>query len=445
MCETSDSIRGKTGTGSVLSLDAVGRQELFLNGTDQIFNGSFKRHSNFTMYQSVINIKATQGVVNWPFGQTILVTLYPQQMGDLLKNMYLKCQLPLLQDVLQNGTTYIDQVGRALINSIQFSIDGITIEKIYGDWNVIRDQIYLSADEKVGLQGLINGGNPEGSPRQSGPIDLYIPLNLFFSNNDASFFPVCAILQQKIYITIEFNKVSFFSDTHTPEMFPGSEFQCSLSGFDIVYEQIIVTPEERLYLQSIDYTLLIETVRLQPVLDIPILTPRVKNYLVPNIPVETFHWFYRKTIFENPKTIDPDIIFNRFNFSNSNSQSLSVQSNNPVLSDAVIFILGDSQLGFFENSYHNNPQTHYYYKYLEPLTSGFSSPTRNVYTFTFALDPSDGPLTGALDFGKITGTDQSFIDSSIMSSAEGSNFQMHIFFVALVNLKFSGGFMKQFL
>ena len=44
MCEPE--IRGKAGTGSVLSLDAIGRQESFLLGPDSFFKFDPKRHTN---------------------------------------------------------------------------------------------------------------------------------------------------------------------------------------------------------------------------------------------------------------------------------------------------------------------------------------------------------------------------------------------------------------
>ena len=97
LCEPTD-VRGKAGTGSVLSLDAIGRQEAFLNGKETNFEPNHKRHSNFTMYQSSIRIARPSSIsgtnietaLNWPFGQTIIIDdqIKPQSMGDLLKNIF---------------------------------------------------------------------------------------------------------------------------------------------------------------------------------------------------------------------------------------------------------------------------------------------------------------------------------------------------------------------
>lgn len=454
LCEPTD-VRGKAGTGSVLSLDAIGRQEAFLNGKETNFEPNHKRHSNFTMYQSSIRIARPSSIsginietaLNWPFGQTIIIDdqIKPQSMGDLLKNIFFKCQLPLLQDATQYATKYCDQIGRAIIKTISFTVDGIEIEKIYDDWNIIRDQLYTTDEEKTALQSLVNGGQPEGTldsaSNRAGPIDIYAPMNFFFSNNDSMYFPICAILNQKIKIVIEFHPVSFFSDTRTNAVFPGSTTDCSLPYFDLVFDQIVLTPNERLYIQTTDYKLLIETVRKQPVLQIPNGTLRIKNYLIPNIPVETFHWFFRRNELENEITLSQPLIFNRYNFSDTTSVDISVQAMYPIMSDAKFFMNGQSQLGFLEDSAQNRIETSYYFKYIESLSSNLSSPTRNVYTYSFALDPMNTPDSGAMDFSKMV-ADKTFIDVSILASVNDGDYLMHMYYVGLVTLNFSNGFMK---
>jgi hypothetical protein len=457
MCEPSD-IRGKASVGSVMSLDAIGRQEAYLLGKESLFEYTPKRHTNFTSYQSSIRIsrpspvtagsgQSVEAALNWPFGQTIVIDnqIKPQSMGDLLKNIHLKCRLPLLQDAEQFGTSYCDQIGRALIKTISFTVDGIEVEKIYDDWNVMRDQLYLTEDEKNTIKYLINGGQPEGTLNESsmkaGPIDLYIPLNFFFSTNDSTYFPICAILNQKIKIVIEFHKVSFFSDTHTSETYQEVKSDCSLDYFDLVFDQVVVTPEERLYLQSTNQKLLISTVKRQPVIQIPKGTTRIKNYLVPNIPVISFHWFFRRAELENEVTTTQGIIFNRYNFGDTSSVSISDQSKFPIMSDAKFFINGQSQLGFLEDSKQNRIETSYYYKFLEAMSANLSTPTRNVYTFSFALDPRGDFLTGALDFSKLSG-DKTFIDVSMLTSSNQEEYIMHMFYTGLQTLEFSNGFMK---
>jgi hypothetical protein len=281
----------------------------------------------------------------------------------------------------------------------------------------------------------------ETASNRAGPIDIYAPMNFFFSNNDSTYFPICAILNQKIKIVIEFHPVSFFSDTRTNAVFPGSTIDCSLPYFDLVFDQIVLSPEERLYLQNVEHKLLIETVRRQSTLQFPIGTERIKNYLVPNIPVETFHWFFRKSVLENEITLDQTLIFNRYNFADTTSTDIATQSLHPIMSDAKFFMNGQSQLGFLEDSKQDRIETSYYFKYIEGLSSNLSSPTRNVYTYSFALDPMNRPDSGAMDFSRMV-ADKTFIDVSILASANDKDYIMHMFYTGLVTLTFTDGFMK---
>ncbi len=429
-------VRGKQGTGSVLSLDAIGAQDRYLLGDTQFFSKDVKRHTNFSKYQSIYTTTATPGVTNWPFGETVLVTLKPQQMGDLLTNMYLKCTLPLLQDVVEFNSVYCDQIGRAILNKATFRVDTQEIETIYSDWNIIRDEVYLSADQKGILKNLINGGQDTGqlptSSKKAGPIDLYLPLNFFFSNNDSTFFPTCAILQQQIVLSITFNPVSFFSNTRVTG---GTQYSCSMPSFDIVCEQIVVSPEERLFYQTGKRRLLIETAKLQPTLQIPQNQTIIKNYLVPNIPVESFHWFIRRSEFEQP---NGDFL-NRYNFGDTTSTDVNDQAAAPIMSDAIFFLNGSAQLGFMEDTDHTSPQSSYYFKYLETNSASLSSPTRNIYTFSFALNPRKSPLTGAMDF-KTMVADKTFINMSLLKGATNS-YVMHMYYIGLVYLEFDKGFL----
>jgi hypothetical protein len=449
-CDPTD-VRGKAGIGSVTSLDAIGRQEDFLLGNASFFEYAQKRHTNFSSYQTSVLVQKPPGVKNWPFGRTIVIDdqIKPQQMGDLLRNIYFKCTMPLLQDVAEYDTAYCDQIGRSIIKTVSFTVDGIEIEKIYDDWSVIRDQLYLSADQKLSMQSLVNGGQPEGtlptSNIRAGPIDLYIPLNFFFANNSCSYFPICAILNQKIKLEFVFHSVPFFSDTRTSDSYPGSPYECSLANFEIVFEQIAVSDSERYYLQNTPQKLLIETVKRQPVLNIPRSTLRIKNFLVPSIPVETFHWVFRNSALENEITTNKTVIFNRFNYSsNIYDTSITDQAKNPVMSDASFFVNGQSELGFFETPSQNNIQTSNYYKYIQPLAANFSSPDRNVYTYAYALNQPSQPLTGAIDFKKLIG-DKTFINVSLLKQASNvSDYNMHMFYMGLVTLTFENGFMNPY-
>ena len=137
-----------TSSGAAVSLHAIGKQESYIhseNLDESIFNYNPKTHSHFTKFHRTTVVNKSPTSPTWPFNERIKVTFNPQNMGDLLSNMYVMLKLPgLTQD-----KNYSDQIGRHLIKSVTMRVDEIEVEKIYDDWMIIHDELYLEVSEKV--------------------------------------------------------------------------------------------------------------------------------------------------------------------------------------------------------------------------------------------------------------------------------------------------------
>ena len=413
------------GSAAVMSLNAVGRQDSYFDGKDSFFDSAHYRHSNFTVFQRSTQIKkpATTTSDTWPFGETIRTTFTPQNMGDLLCNMYLKCTLP---HIVGDSAEYAADIGKALINTIEFRVDEYELETLYTDWSVIYNELYMTEEEKDGLAYLDNNGQPSGTlpGNPANGIKLLIPLHFFFgrkhSTQDADnkllsgkffkpYFPLCAIHKQKIFINITFNNTTFFTN------YPGS---VELSQFEIVTEEVTLTPLERSFLINNKQTITTELMRRQSPLDIDSFFVQAKNNLIPNIPVKTLHWFFRRDEFEN----DATEIANRFNFGNFYSgpittSNIYVQAENPIMSDAELFINGTQNLGFMEADTRNSTSSANYFKYQVPFKTGLSAPLRNIYTYSFSLKPKDPLPSGALDFSQLN-SDKTFLLASLLETGK---------------------------
>ncbi len=415
-----------------MSLYAVGKQDTYFDGKDSFFEFNQLRHSNFTKFERSTKIlkPTTTTSTQWPFNETIQVVLNPQQMGDLLCNMYLKCTLPT-NDVPPNQFGYAADVGKALIKTIEFRVDEFELETLYTDWAVIYDELYMTEEEKDAVKFLDNNGQPSGTMAGSSTtgIKLFVPLHFFFGRrhstqdfdnkllNDKYFkpyFPLCAIHKQKIFLNITFNDQSFFSNVSTTPL------SVELPQFEIVTEEITLTPLERSYIINNKQTITTEIMRRQSPLDIDSFFVEAKNNLVPKIPVKTLHWFFRRDEFEN----DPLEISNRFNFGNyyngaTTTSNIYVQAENPIMSDAQLFINGTQNLGFMEAEARNSISTANYFKHQVPFKVGLSSPLRNIYTYSFSLKPKDPLPTGALDFSQLN-SDKTFLLASLLETGKDS-------------------------
>lgn len=412
-----------------MSLNAIGRQDTYFDGKDSFFEFNQLRHSNFTIFQRSTKIKKPETTTSttWPFGETIQIKLNPQQMGDLMCNMYLKCTLPA-NNVPPKLFKYAPDVGKALIKTAEFRVDEYELETLYTDWSVIYNELYLTEEEKDGVKFLDNNGQPSGSlagDASKGGMKLFVPLHFFFGRRHSTqdfdnkllsdkffkpYFPLCAIHKQQIFLNITFNDATFFTNGNNVE----------LPQFEIVTEEITLTHLERLYLINNKQTITTELMRRQSPLDIDSFFVEAKNNLIPNIPVKTLHWFFRRDEFEN----DPNEIANRFNFGNYYSgptatSNIYVQAENPIMSDAELFINGTQSLGFMASESRNQPSTANYFKHQVPFKVGLSSPLRNIYTYSFSLKPKDPLPTGALDFSQLN-SDKTFLLASLLETGKTS-------------------------
>jgi len=145
MCDTSG-----PNTGSIISLNAIGKQDTYLLEDDPIhsfFKYEPKKHANFTKFHKSLNVnKPSSSSISWPFGETIKVMYNPRNMGDLLANMYVSIELPALTD--DDDSYYADQIGRHIFKSVTMRVDETVVEKFHGDWGIIYDELYLDESEK---------------------------------------------------------------------------------------------------------------------------------------------------------------------------------------------------------------------------------------------------------------------------------------------------------
>ena len=441
------------GEAAKISLKAIGKQDTHLLSKDpdeSLFNYTTDRnHSDFRKYHRNKNVvKPGNAEASWPFNKTIKVEFHPRNMGDLLSNMYLSITMPAITD-----GNYADQLGRHILKSVTMYVDDIEVEKIYDDWGILYDELYLEVSEKVANRFLINRNLGFDDAPTSASVarydsDLVIPLHFFFSRKFASdeyssnkpnrpYFPVCAIHKQKIEFEFDFHQQTFFTDTTDTVTLP---------SFNIVTEEITVSPEERNFFASQRQTLITDLVRKHPVIVSDLNRDVIKNNLVPNIPVKCIHWFLRNTKFEDeteaigdpvPITDGERLYQNRFNF----SSSLDFFGENtffyPLMSEASFYING--------NKLPNLTKTdHTYYKYLIPFQKRLARPIRNVYTYSFSLNPVNVEPSGNLDFSQIQSEKTNIevkLDTTLIDITT-ETFSLHMYYTGYQTFVFQNGFMS---
>ncbi len=453
------------GTGATLSLNAIGLQDkLLIDLNPKGYDNSFFNYRPVQCTNATIVYRShcigSDGTATWPFDRDIRFQINPKTSGDLLANAYLKCTLPALPVASER---YCYQVGQAMIKEIKFIVDDTTLETISSDWLFINDEMYSTDGENYTIRQFSNGGKPLNElPDSSKPINVYVPLPFFFSrtitrlpgswnynvttdigdSDDIQYKPyfyLCAATNQKVTVQITMNPISFFSNTTT---------DVTMQEVSLVTEEIVLTELERNFYMNNRQVIVSNTVTKQPVLGLdknqgvknsnapipPGCNPSFRNFLTVDTPVKCFHFFIRRKEFENSS--DPTEFLNRYNFSsNASTSNIFLETYNQVLSDAHIYINGNKQLGFLGTS---NAGSNYY-KFMQPYQHNLRTPFRNIYTYSFALNPKDPNPTGSLDFSLLTSS-KTTLNGDLRPETTSNSYNLHMYYLGYKVIGFDKGY-----
>jgi hypothetical protein len=196
--------------GGLMQLVAYGAQDIYLSGNPQItfFKVVYRRHTNFSMeaIDQTFNGSAD-------FGKKVTCTI--SRNGDLISRVYVQVSLPALAE----GDTYLPMVGHKLIKSVEIEIGGQRIDKHYGDWLHIWNELSQTEGHWKGYELMVSGvdvspdnmgllGHDGGSLGSGEERTLYIPLQFWFCRNPGLALPLIALQYHEVKINVEFNSLS---------------------------------------------------------------------------------------------------------------------------------------------------------------------------------------------------------------------------------------------
>lgn len=188
--------------GGLMQLVAYGAQDIYLSGNPQItfFKVVYRRHTNFSM-------EAIDQTFNGSADYGKKVTCTISRNGDLIHRVYVQVALP----ELASGDTYKAWVGHKLIKSVEVEIGGQRIDKHYGDWLHIWNELSQTEGHWNGYKTMVSGADVEDSsgvlshPGEDGAArTLYIPLQFWFCRNPGLALPLIALQYHEVKINVEF-------------------------------------------------------------------------------------------------------------------------------------------------------------------------------------------------------------------------------------------------
>jgi hypothetical protein len=259
-----------------MQLVAYGAQDVFLTGSPEItfWKVSYRRHTNFAMesIEQTFNGQAD-------FGRRVSCTI--SRNGDLAYRTYVQVTLPEINQTMNSTNTvyarWLDYPGEQLIAQVEVEIGGQRIDRQYGDWMHIWNQLTLSAEQQAGYYPAfadINGpcastGGPGQvcAPRKALPeTTLYIPLLFWFCRNPGLALPLVALQYHEVKINIDFRPIgeclwavsTLANDGNATSRAVTTAYQQSLVAASIYVDFIFLDTDERRKMAQNPHEYLIE-------------------------------------------------------------------------------------------------------------------------------------------------------------------------------------------
>jgi hypothetical protein len=214
--------------GGLMQLVAYGAQDVYLTGNPQItfWKVTYRRHTNFAMesIEQTFNGQAD-------FGRRIQCTV--SRNGDLAYRTYLQVTLPEINQDDEPGATnvyarWLDCPGEQMISMVEVEIGGQRIDRQYGDWMHIWNQLTQTSEQEDGYSKMVGNTTqltyltdpafadvatacgaanvPEAvcAPRNALPeTTLYVPLQFWFCRNPGLALPLIALQYHEVKVNIE--------------------------------------------------------------------------------------------------------------------------------------------------------------------------------------------------------------------------------------------------
>ena len=218
--------------GGLMQLVAYGAQDVYLTGNPQItfWKVTYRRHTNFAMesIEQTFNGQAD-------FGRRVTCTI--SRNGDLAYRTYLQVTLPEIGQELKNDSNgavfarWLDFPGEQLIQSVEVEIGGQRIDRQYGDWMHIWNQLTLSKEQEPGYNKMVGNttqltyltdkdfaavdGPCDSSapkqvcaPRNALPeTTLYVPLQFWYCRNPGLALPLIALQYHEVKINLDLRPI----------------------------------------------------------------------------------------------------------------------------------------------------------------------------------------------------------------------------------------------
>lgn len=240
--------------GGQLQLVAYGVQDVHLFGLPEftLWKAAYKRITHYAMESKEVVFNGNVG-----FGKSVSAVI-PRD-GDLLSKVKIRIVVPAITPTSSKNFRWINFLGHVIVKSFSLEIGGNEIDKQYGEWIHIWNELAYGTMSEQMTRADLAGNVPkmvQPSTSSKPELELYVDLPFFFSRNPGLALPLIALQYYDVRIKVDFREqnLCYWSENGTESAV--TDFSASLFC-DYIF---LDTDERKLFAQK-SHEYLIEQVQ----------------------------------------------------------------------------------------------------------------------------------------------------------------------------------------
>jgi hypothetical protein len=408
--------------GGLLQLVAYGAQNIYLNGNPSLsfFKKIYKTHTNFSTESMRLNFN--RNMLNVTEKTNLICKI--DRNADMLQNMYFVFTVPNIPKRENEKFKFINNLGEAIIDNYYITIGGNIIDKQYGEWLHVWNELSLSSNKLYGYSRLIGNVTDIYAPDdyslkykeneiQIFERKIYVPLLFWFNKMPGLALPLISLQYHHIEIHIELRplidiftiglskKGQMPSTTNKPTVVDCNKY------FNITNNSIYIDP----YLET-NYIFLDTTERTY-------FAKRSQEYLIEQVKRITYNGLNTNTMIDldihNPVkefiwTIgrnDRNLENKWFDFTDWETVKTSI-SRKPMWTDTKKYTESEVNGEIMKNTKflfngldRMEVKDSYYFNIIQPFQHHTYTPKTGIYVYSFSLNPENFQPSGSCNMSAI--------------------------------------------
>lgn len=271
---------------------------------------------------------------------------------------------------------WVSDIGHVLIDEVTIEIGGQQIDKHYGEWLSIWNELTQSASKEAGYDEMIGSvSDLTTATSATSSTTLYVPLQFWFCRNPGLALPLIALQYHEVKFNITFRALA---DCHvgTPDATP------SLSA-SLYVDYIYLDTDERRQFAQVQHEYLIEQLQFTGAESLS--AGSAKSKLALNHPCKELIWVIHTSANESAKAWS--------NFSNGGAHTFE---------SAKLQLNGHDRFSSRKSSYFN---------LVQPYQHHTRIPATGIYAYSFALNPEQHQPSGTVNMSRIDNATLQFAGS----------------------------------